>query len=64
MFSIKACHGKAEVGLASACQEVWVCLWQGDIILVGLRDYQDEKADVILKCAQTSHFLCRVFREF
>ena len=23
---------------------------QGDIILVGLRDYQDEKADVILKC--------------
>ena len=23
--------------------------WQGDIILVGLRDYQDEKADVILK---------------
>lgn len=40
--------------LASAC-----CFWvhtvntvrdfQGDIILVGLRDYQDEKADVILK---------------
>ncbi len=24
---------------------------QGDIILLGLRDYQDEKADVILKCA-------------
>lgn len=23
--------------------------FQGDIILVGLRDYQDEKADVILK---------------
>lgn len=23
---------------------------QGDVILVGLRDYQDEKADVILKC--------------
>ena len=23
---------------------------QGDIILVGLREYQDEKADVILKC--------------
>ena len=27
------------------------CYMQGDIILVGLRDYQDEKADVILKCA-------------
>ncbi len=26
-----------------------VILVQGDIILVGLRDYQDEKADVILK---------------
>jgi hypothetical protein len=29
------------------------CCLQGDIILVGLRDYQDEKADVILKCAPT-----------
>jgi len=26
-----------------------ICCRQGDIILVGLRDYQDEKADVILK---------------
>lgn len=24
-------------------------LLQGDVVLVGLRDYQDEKADVILK---------------
>eukprot|EP01136_Pigoraptor_vietnamica_P035605 Opistho-1_new@101087 len=28
-------------------KKVWIN--QGDIILVGLRDYQDEKADVILK---------------
>lgn len=28
-------------------KKVWVA--QGDIILVGLRDYQDEKADVIMK---------------
>ena len=28
-------------------KKVWVA--QGDIVLVGLRDYQDEKADVILK---------------
>merc|ERR1712046_497732 len=28
-------------------KRVWVC--QGDIVLVGLRDYQDEKGDVILK---------------
>ena len=28
-------------------KKVWVN--QGDIILIGLRDYQDDKADVILK---------------
>ena len=28
-------------------KRVWIS--QGDIVLVGLRDYQDEKADVILK---------------
>ena len=28
-------------------KKVWVCT--GDIILLGLRDFQDEKADVILK---------------
>ncbi len=31
-------------------KKVWVN--SGDIILVGLRDYQDEKADVILKCVR------------
>ena len=30
--------------------ETGTCPLQGDIVLVGLRDYQDEKADVILKC--------------
>ena len=29
--------------------QVFALILQGDIILVGLRDYQDEKADVILK---------------
>ena len=33
----------------SACSSCWEVTLQGDIILVGLRDYQDEKADVILK---------------
>merc|ERR1712059_46074 len=28
-------------------KKVWIA--QGDIILIGLRDYQDSKADVILK---------------
>lgn len=32
-------------------KKVWVNA--GDIVLVGLRDYQDEKADVILKCVQS-----------
>lgn len=31
---------------------------QGDIILVGLRDYQDEKADVILKYVAHSAAFC------
>ncbi len=34
----------------TCCLQVWVNT--GDIVLVGLRDYQDEKADVILKCAE------------
>lgn len=35
---------------------------QGDIILVGLRDYQDEKADVILKCAHVHACICALIR--
>ena len=35
---------------------------QGDIILVGLRDYQDEKADVILKCATVLTSTCPCMR--
>ncbi len=33
-------------------KKVWIA--QGDIILVGLRDYQDEKADVIMKFTVSS----------
>ena len=31
------------------CAVVFFSIFQGDIILVGLRDFQDSKADVILK---------------
>ena len=33
------------------CPELYVQVWinQGDIVLIGLRDYQDAKADVILR---------------
>lgn len=31
------------------CPSCPCCSWQGDIVLLGLRDYQDEKADVIMK---------------
>jgi hypothetical protein len=33
--------------VASSAKKVWIN--QGDIILLSLRDYQDEKGDVILK---------------
>ena len=35
--------------MPTQCPCANVGILQGDIILVGLRDYQDEKADVILK---------------
>ena len=35
------------VFLSSLWYQVWIN--QGDIILIGLRDYQDAKADVILR---------------
>ena len=38
-------------------KKVWISV--GDIILVGLRDFQDNKADVILK---VSSFVCVVLR--
>lgn len=31
-------------------RRVWI--GQGDIVLLGLREFQDDKADVILKCAR------------
>jgi translation initiation factor 1A len=36
-------------------KKVWIN--QGDIILLSLRDYQDEKGDVIMKYSGMSHFL-------
>ncbi|KAI3444463.1 hypothetical protein Pfo_001128 [Paulownia fortunei] len=48
------CEAKCIDGVKRLChirgkmhKKVWIAA--GDIILVGLRDYQDEKADVILK---------------
>ena len=39
---IRLCHIRGKLR-----KKVWVN--QGDIVLIGLRDYQDAKADVILK---------------
>lgn len=41
------CSARRLPPASAACSQVWVNT--GDIVLVGLRDYQDEKADVILK---------------
>lgn len=42
-------------------KKVWV--GQGDIILVGLREYQDEKADVILKYTADEARLLKMYGE-
>lgn len=41
--------------------EVWIN--QGDIILIGLRDYQDDKADVILKYSADEARSLRTYKE-
>lgn len=45
---------------------VWFQVWinQGDIILVGLRDYQDSKADVILKYTPDEARNLKTYGEF
>lgn len=43
-------------------KQVWIN--QGDIILVGLRDYQDSKADVILKYTPDEARNLKTYGEF
>lgn len=42
-------------------KKVWVA--QGDIILVGLREYQDEKADVIMKYTADEARVLKQYKE-
>ncbi|MCI94113.1 eukaryotic translation initiation factor 1A-like, partial [Trifolium medium] len=42
-------------------KKVWIAA--GDIILVGLRDYQDDKADVILKFMPDEARLLKAYGE-
>mmetsp|Transcript_11350 Transcript_11350/g.19862 ORF Transcript_11350/g.19862 Transcript_11350/m.19862 type:complete len:142 (+) Transcript_11350:141-566(+) len=42
-------------------KKVWV--GQGDIVLVGLRDYQDEKADVIMKYTADEARVLKQYKE-
>lgn len=44
------------------CLKVWIN--QGDIILIGLRDYQDAKADVILKYTPDEARNLKTYGEF
>jgi translation initiation factor 1A len=41
-------------------KKVWIN--QGDIILLSLRDYQDEKGDVILKYSAGTYSTCHIIR--
>ena len=47
--------------MSSDTTQVWIN--QGDIILVGLRDYQDGKADVILKYTADEARNLRTYKE-
>ena len=42
-------------------KKVWVA--SGDIILVGLRDYQDDKADVIMKYTADEARVLKLYNE-
>jgi translation initiation factor 1A len=54
---------KAVMHLSSfALLKVWIN--QGDIILIGLRDYQDAKADVILKYTPDEARNLKTYGEF
>jgi len=53
MFKVQICNSLILIGVifSSYCVCCYLKVWinAGDIILIGLRDYQDTKADVILK---------------
>ena len=50
--------------LKLSCSVLKVWINQGDIILIGLRDYQDAKADVILKYTPDEARNLKTYGEF
>jgi len=50
--------------LKMSCSVLKVWINQGDIILIGLRDYQDAKADVILKYTPDEARNLKTYGEF
>ncbi|CAA7016079.1 unnamed protein product [Microthlaspi erraticum] len=62
------CEAKCIDGVTRLChirgkmhKKVWIA--NGDVILVGLRDFQDEKADVILKYTSDEARLLKAYDE-
>lgn len=47
-----------------SCEKKYGSINQGDIILIGLRDYQDAKADVILKYTSDEARNLKTYGEF
>ncbi|KAB2068832.1 hypothetical protein ES319_A08G056500v1 [Gossypium barbadense] len=54
-------NGRCEAMCMMMHKKVWIAA--GDIILVGLRDYQDDKADVILKYMPDEARLLKAYGE-
>jgi len=48
-FRLQCFDGKERMGVIRGAMRRRVWVNEGDIILVGLRDFQDDKADIILK---------------
>ena len=68
MLEKRCCKKCCVNGIKQLCQIRWMMhkkVWiaSGDIILVGLRDYQDDKADVILKYQPDEARLLKAYGE-
>lgn len=63
-YLIKKTKSAIHIYLFIVCLLLQVWINQGDIILVGLRDYQDSKADVILKYTPDEARNLKTYGEF
>lgn len=64
LFLTRTCLLFIDRHIKMSCSALKVWINQGDIILIGLRDYQDAKADVILKYTPDEARNLKTYGEF